>query len=399
MSNVAGQIDSFLRGYGSPMAGLGSVYVAAGKKYGVDPRLPVAISIAESSGGKHLLGSYNAWGWGPGIPFSNWQEGISAVTKGLASGYINQGLTTPAKIANKWAPASDGNDPAHWSSLVGEEMRKMGASPAMTTSQVRAGPAASANLASSPSSSSTPPANTQQLDSINAMLDQLYGTQQAGLQSALMSNLGNLATRHHASPNTELGNLLTAALSDQQTQRTISGLEGLKSSLGQKPLGGEPVEAPAPASTQEPSAPAEPSTPTGPLGKVTVSSGADRPGVSLKQPVIDFVEKVAGVHGTPLVITTGTNHNQYVANSNPPRESAHWTGNAADIMYGHGTGPNDVDPALTKLGQDALIAAGMPEAEARKQTGGLYNLPSGYQIIFNSYEGGNHYNHLHVGLR
>ena len=53
---------------------------------------------------------------------------------------------------------------------------------------------------------------------------------------------------------------------------------------------------------------------------------------------------------------------------------------------------------LVRLGRKALIAAGMPKAQARKQTGGLYNV-NGFQIIFATNEGGNHYDHLHVGYR
>ena len=40
----------------------------------------------------------------------------------------------------------------------------------------------------------------------------------------------------------------------------------------------------------------------------------------------------------------------------------------------------------------------MPAAKARRVDGGLFNI-GGYQIIFNSMIGGNHFNHLHVGLR
>lgn len=130
-------------------------------------------------------------------------------------------------------------------------------------------------------------------------------------------------------------------------------------------------------------------------GHVSVASGANRPGTSINPQVTDFVAQIAGVAGVPLTITTGTNHNEYVAGSH--RVSDHWDGNASDIAYGHGS-PGHPDPALTKLGQDALIAAGMPVAQARKQTGGLFNIGN-KQIIFNSMEGGNHFNHLHVGVR
>lgn len=126
--------------------------------------------------------------------------------------------------------------------------------------------------------------------------------------------------------------------------------------------------------------------PHGAAGKVVMAKGADRPGVSTNPAVIDFVGQIAGLYGHPLTIGTGTQHSQMTTSGNV---SDHWTGKAADI-------PAEGD-ALTRLGQDALISAGMDPQKARKQKGGLYNI-NGYQVIFNTTEGGNHWNHLHVGL-
>jgi hypothetical protein len=72
-------------------------------------------------------------------------------------------------------------------------------------------------------------------------------------------------------------------------------------------------------------------------------------------------------------------------------ESQHWTGHAADIP--------SRGAALRRLGYLALIRAGMPRAQAAKarKTGGLFNVGR-YQIIFATDEGGNHYDHLHVGV-
>lgn len=124
----------------------------------------------------------------------------------------------------------------------------------------------------------------------------------------------------------------------------------------------------------------------GQAGEVTVSKTADRAGVHTNPAVVDFVGKIAGRANEPLQIGTGTNHSQMTVDGNV---SDHWTGKAADIPA---TGKN-----LIKLGQDALIEAGMDPAKARQQSGGLYNI-NGYQIIFNTHEGGDHTNHLHVGL-
>ena len=121
-------------------------------------------------------------------------------------------------------------------------------------------------------------------------------------------------------------------------------------------------------------------------GKVVISKGADRAGVSTSPKVLDFARKVAGVYGKPLTIGTGTNHNQMTVNGNV---SDHWDGNAVDIPAS--------GKALIRLGQAALIAAGMSPAKARKQMGGLYTV-RGHQIIFatNAPGVGNHMNHLHI---
>jgi hypothetical protein len=120
---------------------------------------------------------------------------------------------------------------------------------------------------------------------------------------------------------------------------------------------------------------------------VIVSPGANREGVDLDPGVLDFVGRVAGIYGQPLTIGTGSNHSQYTVNGNV---SAHWGGRGADIPAS--------GQALTRMGQDALIAAGMPEKQARKVKGGLFNV-GGVQVIFQTDIGGNHHDHLHVGLK
>ncbi len=121
---------------------------------------------------------------------------------------------------------------------------------------------------------------------------------------------------------------------------------------------------------------------------VKLAKGADRPGATTSESVLQFVGMLGKRARRRLVIGTGTAHNQFVVGTQ--RESAHWTGHAADIPAS--------GAALTRLGRLALIQAGMPRREAMKVKGGLFNI-GGYQVIFNTNEGGNHYNHLHVGVR
>jgi hypothetical protein len=119
-------------------------------------------------------------------------------------------------------------------------------------------------------------------------------------------------------------------------------------------------------------------------GRVVVDPNADRAGARTKGYVVDFARQVSAIAGSPLRIGTGTRHSRLTVSGNV---SDHWGGDAADIPAS--------GKRLVRLGQAALIAAGMPEKEARKQTGGLYNV-GGAQIIFATDEGGNHHDHLHV---
>lgn len=126
-------------------------------------------------------------------------------------------------------------------------------------------------------------------------------------------------------------------------------------------------------------------------GRIIVSPNANRPGVGLTHELRQAVQHLAGFAGHPITIGTGTNHNRLTVDGNV---SDHWDGHAADIPM--------AGAALTKLGRQALVAFGMPRKQALRTRGGLFNLTyRGHrvQIIFNTNQGGNHYNHLHLGFR
>lgn len=106
------------------------------------------------------------------------------------------------------------------------------------------------------------------------------------------------------------------------------------------------------------------------------------------QPALrQFARQVAGVFGEPIVGSDGTGHSKYTTSGNV---SDHFAGNASDIPAS--------GRRLLRLGRAALIAAGMPRAQAMKQRGGLFNV-NGHQIIFLTDQGGNHYDHLHISAR
>lgn len=133
-------------------------------------------------------------------------------------------------------------------------------------------------------------------------------------------------------------------------------------------------------------------TPGRTRGRVNVAANADRPGVGLTPGIMKLVGEVAGRVGHPLTIGTGTNHNRMTVDGNV---SDHWSGNAADL-------PTSPGAQNIRLGRNALIALGMSAAEAGRAQGGIYNLPYGHgrriQVIFNTNAGGDHHNHVHVGV-
>ena len=141
-STSAQQIDLYLLSKGSPMAGTGALFIQAGQQYGMDPRLVVAISGAESSFGAKLCGTFNAWGWGcPTSPaqFTTWAEGIDTVARGLRSGYLNAGLITVGAIHQKYAPVGAANDPSglnnNWVQNVSRNLVEMGGNPNSISTQ------------------------------------------------------------------------------------------------------------------------------------------------------------------------------------------------------------------------------------------------------------------------
>jgi 3D (Asp-Asp-Asp) domain-containing protein len=132
-------------------------------------------------------------------------------------------------------------------------------------------------------------------------------------------------------------------------------------------------------------------------GKVTLAPGADRPGVPTQEPVLDFLARVAGVAARPLVITTGSNHSRSTSSGHV---SDHWVGMAADL----GSIANSFEingVAGTRIAAAGLHAAGVSEAEAWR----LANAGGGHDVCYRGWRvqviwrTGDHYDHVHIGLR
>lgn len=124
----------------------------------------------------------------------------------------------------------------------------------------------------------------------------------------------------------------------------------------------------------------------GAAGKGAFKITGPNPG-RIKPEVRDFARKVSSIAGETIVGSDGTGHSKYTVNGNV---SDHFSGNATDVPAS--------GRELVRLGRAALIAAGMPRKQALKQTGGLFNV-NGHQVIFNTQEGGDHTDHLHISAR
>ena len=104
------EIDQYLTQKNTPskpLASLGQDFVSLGSQYGVDPRLVVAISGAESSFGAHVCTQSNAWNWFwegpcPKSPFDSWESGIQTVTHFMHKSYLLKGYNTIPLIGAKF---------------------------------------------------------------------------------------------------------------------------------------------------------------------------------------------------------------------------------------------------------------------------------------------------------
>lgn len=133
---LAAALDGYLATKGSPMTGLGAVFVSEARAVGFDPRFIVAISGAETSFGTYGPSQLiqNAFGMGPGIAYASWADAIRAVARNLAGHlYVGEGRHTIAAIQQRWAPHGANNDPtglnSNWTRNVSTYYAELGGDP------------------------------------------------------------------------------------------------------------------------------------------------------------------------------------------------------------------------------------------------------------------------------
>lgn len=135
-------------------------------------------------------------------------------------------------------------------------------------------------------------------------------------------------------------------------------------------------------------------------GQVVVAPGANFPGQPIQAMTLEFIAQMAATIGKPITVTTGTNHSKMSASG---KVSDHFSGHACDIgMFANG-GADD-SPVGDKIMEAACLLAGDSKegARAKARGGGLFTFTHNnqrIQCIWKTEIGGNHHNHVHVGVR
>ena len=134
--DLSSQLDAYLAQQGSPLAGLGTVFVTQAQTVGLDPRLLVAISGAETSFGTYGPSQtiQNPFGLGPGLSYPTWADAIAAAARNLGGDlYKGSGHVTISQIQSRWAPLGTPNDPANlnsnWTRNVSRYYAELGGNP------------------------------------------------------------------------------------------------------------------------------------------------------------------------------------------------------------------------------------------------------------------------------
>ena len=121
-------VTNFLKRHSSPLDPdeFGKKLVAIADKYGIDFRLLPAISMQESNLCKKIpAGTFNCLGFGitktETLGFDNYDASFDRAGRELKKNYVDEGLTTPEQIMEKYTPSSNGS----WAESVNQWMAEM----------------------------------------------------------------------------------------------------------------------------------------------------------------------------------------------------------------------------------------------------------------------------------
>lgn len=144
-------------------------------------------------------------------------------------------------------------------------------------------------------------------------------------------------------------------------------------------------------------------------GKVIVDPGANRAGADMTPEIKKVLKQLSARAKKPVEVGTGTNHSQMTTSGNV---SDHWSGNAGDVPLTGAQLTRRFKQALLTYGKGQTIQFignnGTRDVKITRKTaaelakeGGIANISYDgrrVQAIGNTTKGGNHYDHLHVGV-
>lgn len=135
-------------------------------------------------------------------------------------------------------------------------------------------------------------------------------------------------------------------------------------------------------------------------GKFALLPNANRAGVGLTKQMEAVMRQIAGLLPRPPKVCTGTNHSRLTSDGNV---SDHWAGNGVDLCSSANGFPSSGGGYGDKIATAALMVAGKSRAEAVRlaRQGGAFRIARNgirFQIIWRSQVGGNHDDHVHVGI-
>lgn len=134
-ADLAKGIDDYIAKHypTSPLVGMGSQFVASGRKYNVDPTLLVGIAEVESALGtyKPAANQHNPFGLGPGISYPTYQASFDKAASLAAD--LGSGHKTLSDFLGSWnyGPNAHKSDP-NYASAVSRVMAAIGGHPMST---------------------------------------------------------------------------------------------------------------------------------------------------------------------------------------------------------------------------------------------------------------------------
>lgn len=382
------QLADFFRRKGSPLVPYAQDFVNVADQYGLDYRILPAISGIETQFGKTGVGVTGPFGYGSATSYGNPRRAIQIAGKALGANADTSGMRayyknakTIPEIARIWAPVGASNDPngtnGGWPSAVSQFFRELGGNPSAAVRGLGPG---GAGLASS--------------DLSAAATDAASGAPK-GIATISLPDPAAMQKWLKESENWALGGTTSPkrtfmSYADEQAEQNkekpkepdFSALYGtLTKNMGQMA---------STATTPQETFTDVTALPEGAVDSGKVVRGGEGGNWGGSLPIALQLQRLSGI--TP----SSQKRSRRLSASGHP--SDHWEGSTTSYAIDLPGRPGDgrTDAAASRI----VKALGGPDNWGA--TGGAYNGKIGnyrVQVLWKTNTGGNHYDHIHIGVR